>query len=100
MSERMRCHALCYPFPALVSYSRVFRLMGVFGRYNAMRRAASALRKFKKKTRDGLVIKIVLCHELAKFRQLGSRVFVLAYVLVGLHTFEGRRGKGVCGVAA
>jgi hypothetical protein len=50
--------------------------------------------------RDGLVIKIVLCHELAQFHQLGSRVCVLAYVLVGLHAFEGWRGKGVFGVAA
>jgi predicted hydrocarbon binding protein len=50
-----------------------------------MRRDVSALREFFFKKRDGLVIKIVLCHELAQLRQVGSRVCALAYgVLVGL----------------
>lgn len=99
MSQRLRSHTLCYPFPALIGFSGVFRLVCVFGGYNAMRRDALVLKEFKNKKPCGLVIKVVLCHELAQFRKLGSRVCALAYrVLVVLLAYEGRPDKGVHGV--
>jgi hypothetical protein len=48
-SQRVRSHVLCYPFPALVSFGGVFRLVRVFGGYNAKRRDASASREPGKK---------------------------------------------------
>lgn len=92
MSQKLRSHVLCYPFPALVSFGGVFRLVGIFGGYNAMDINTSTLRETKKKKReqDRLVIKIIFRHELAEFCQPRICVYVFFYgVLMGLLAFEG-----------